>query len=119
MVAGLIGEVGDFRSYQTISEVTKLAGLNLYEVSSGRHQGKRRISKRGRSLIRKLLYFAALRLIKRGAIYHSTYQSYLKRGMNKMAALTAIIRKLWRMMFAIVRDNREFDSNYLSLSQAA
>lgn len=39
--AGLIGEVGDFRQYQTISEITKLAGLNLYEISSGKHRGQR------------------------------------------------------------------------------
>ncbi len=58
--AGLIGEVGDFSKFATISEVMKLAGLDLYEVSSGKHRGKLRISKRGRPLMRKLLYFAAL-----------------------------------------------------------
>ena len=56
-VAGLIGEVGDFRQYGTIAEITKLAGLDLFEVSSGKHKGQRRISKRGRPLMRKLLYF--------------------------------------------------------------
>jgi transposase len=34
-VAGLIGEVGDFRQFKTISEIMKLAGLDLYEISSG------------------------------------------------------------------------------------
>ena len=48
--AGLIGEVGDFRKFKTISEVLKLAGLDLYEISSGVHQGCRRISKSGRAL---------------------------------------------------------------------
>ena len=33
-VAGLIGEVGDFNKFNTISEITKLAGLDLYEISS-------------------------------------------------------------------------------------
>jgi len=36
--AGLIGEVGDFRKFTTISEITKLAGLDLYEISSGASQ---------------------------------------------------------------------------------
>jgi transposase len=35
--AGLIGEVGDFRKFQTLSEILKLAGLDLYEISSGKH----------------------------------------------------------------------------------
>src|SRR3989337_2841348 len=43
-VAGLIGEVGDFGKYKTIAEITKLAGLDLFEVSSGKHKGESRIS---------------------------------------------------------------------------
>lgn len=54
-VAGLIGEVGDFRKFTTQSEIIKLAGLDLYEISSGKRKGQRRISKRGRGLLRKIL----------------------------------------------------------------
>ena len=66
-VAGLIGEVGDFRQFSTSSEVMKLAGLDLFEISSGKHQGNRHISKRGRPLLRKLLYFAAINTVRKGA----------------------------------------------------
>jgi transposase len=52
--AGIIGEVGDFSKFTTSNEMTKLAGFNLFEVSSGRHNGQRHISKRGRSVMRKL-----------------------------------------------------------------
>ncbi len=38
-VAGLIGEVGDFTKFRTQSEIMKLAGLNLYEISSGKERG--------------------------------------------------------------------------------
>lgn len=31
--AGLIGEVGDFRRFKMLSEVMKLAGLDLFEIS--------------------------------------------------------------------------------------
>ena len=58
--AGLIGEVADFKKFDTISELMKLAGLDLYEISSGKHRGQRRISKRGRPLMRKLLFFASI-----------------------------------------------------------
>ena len=46
-VAGLIGEVGDFSKFRTQSEIMKLAGLDLYEISSGKRKGQRRISKTG------------------------------------------------------------------------
>jgi hypothetical protein len=111
-VAGLIGEVGDFRKFRTISEVMKLAGLDLYEVSSGQHKGKRRISKRGRSLMRKLLYFAALRAVSSNGILHEPYEQMLERGMPKVKALIAISRKLLRVIFAIARDNTEYVNNY-------
>jgi transposase len=110
--AGLIGEVGDFRKFNTISEITKLAGLDLYEISSGRKKGQRRISKRGRSYLRKILFFAAINAVKSKGILHAQYQQMLGRGMAKMKALIAICRKLLRITFAIVRDNTEYASNH-------
>ena len=110
--AGLIGEVGDFGKFHTISELEKLAGLDLFEISSGKHRGKRRISKRGRSLMRKLLYFAALNVVRKGGILHQWYQEALGRGMLKMKALIAVSRKLLGIIFALVRDHSEYIVGY-------
>ena len=111
-VAGLIGEVADFNKFDTISEVMKLAGLDLYEISSGNHRGQRRISKRGRPLMRKLLFFAAINAVKSKGIMHEKYQQMLDRGMLKMKALVAIARKLLGIIFAIVRDRTKYVENY-------
>lgn len=110
--AGLIGEVGDFTKFGTISEVMKLAGLDLYEVSSGKHRGKLRISKRGRPLIRKLLYLAALSTVRKGGVMHGWYQQALGRGMIKTKALVAVSRKLLGIIFALVRDHSVYVENY-------
>jgi len=110
--AGLIGEVGDFTKFSTISEVLKLAGLDLYEVSSGKHRGKLRISKRGRPLIRKLLYLAALSTVRKGGVMHEWYQRALGRGMIKTKALVGVSRKLLGVMFALVRDHSVYIENY-------
>jgi len=107
-VAGLIGEVADFGHFKTIAELLKYAGLNLYEISSGIHKGRRRISKRGRPLIRKLLYFATLRMVKTSGIFYRQYQNHLGGGMIKNKALVAICRKLLAMIFAVVRDRRDY-----------
>jgi transposase len=115
-VAGLIGEVGDFRKFSTIAEVQKLAGLNLYEVSSGNHKGQRRISKRGRGLMRKLMYFAALNAVRKGGILHNKYQSLVDRGMLKMKALVAIARKLLGIIYALVRKHQMYILNYKNSS---
>jgi transposase len=111
-VAGLIGEVGDFKKFNAISEVMKLAGLDLYEVSSGKHKGRLRISKRGRPLIRKLLFFASINVVKSNGVMNKPYQQMLDRGMLKMKALVAISKKLLCLIFALVRDNTEYIENY-------
>jgi transposase len=119
--AGLIGEVGDFTKFGTISEVMKLAGLDLYEVSSGKHRGKLRISKRGRPIMRKLLYLAALSAVRKGGVMHAWYQQALNRGMQKTKALVAVSRKLLVLIFALVRDHSVYVENYVKpiLQEAA
>jgi transposase len=114
-VAGLIGEVGDFRKFRTLREILKLAGLDLFEISSGQHKGARHLSKRGRFLLRKLLYFAAINTVRQKGVMHSTYQRFLKRGMIKRKALVAIARKLLRILFALVRDHSEYIPNYSNI----
>lgn len=113
--AGLIGEVGDFSKFKTIKEIHKLAGLDLFEISSGKQKGRCRITKRGRSLLRKILFFASINVVRKGGILHKQYESCLERGMVKMKALIAIARKLFSIIFAVVRDHREFVENYIKI----
>jgi transposase len=116
-VAGLIGELGDFKAYRTISEVIKYAGLDLYEISSGKHKGTRRISKRGRPLLRKLLFFASINVVRKGGILHKQYLLHLDKGMPKIKALIAISRKLLSIIFALVRDHSVYIAQYPKIQQ--
>jgi transposase len=110
--AGLIGEVGDFSKFHSIAEITKLAGFDLFEISSGKHKGNRRISKRGRPLMRKFLYLAALNTIRKGGAMHERYQKYLQRGMLKMKALVAVARKILGILFSLVRNHSKYIMGY-------
>lgn len=112
ILAGIIGEVGDFRNYRSGKEVVKLAGLNLYEISSGKYVGLRRISKRGRWLLRKLLFYGALNVVRKGGILYDYYHRLINRGMKKIKALVAVMRKLLGIMFALVRDGNNYIENY-------
>lgn len=117
-VAGLIGEVGDFSKFHTQAELLKLAGLNLFEVSSGKHKGQLRITKRGRSLMRKLLFFAAVNTVRKGGIMHECYQRHLQKGMKKIKALISIARKLLCIIFALVRKQNDYLENYQAVMAA-
>ena len=116
-VAGLIGEVGDFKKFKTQPEIMKLAGLDLYEVSSGKWKGRRRISKRGRNLLRKILYYAAMQTIRKNGILHDYYTRLTDRGMKRMMALVAVSRKLLRIIHAMLRDDGEYTVNFESMER--
>jgi len=116
-VAGIIGEIGDFKKFQTRGEIMKLAGLDLYEISSGKWKGRRKISKRGRSLLRKILYYAAIQTIRKNGILHDYYTRLTERGMKRMKALVAVSRKLLGIIYAIVRDDSEYLVHFESIKR--
>ena len=117
--AGIIGEIGDFSTFRTQGEVVKFSGLNIYEVSSGKHTGKRKISKRGRSRIRNLLYLAALGTVKKRGIMHAYYTRLLNNGLHKTSALVATARKLLTIIHAVVRDERMYVPEEREVEQKA
>jgi transposase len=100
-VATLLGETGDVLAYPRARQLLKLAGLNLYEISSGEHQGQRRITKRGRPGLRRILYLAALRLLKQGTAFHGYYHR-LRGRLAGTQAVVAVMRKLLRVVHAVV-----------------
>lgn len=61
---------------------------------------------------RELLFFAAINVVRKGGIMHENYQKYVNRGMPKIKALVAIARKLLGVIFALVRDHREYIGDF-------
>lgn len=103
--------------FSSSDELIKFAGLNLYEISSGQHKGKRHISKRGRSSLRKQLYLAVLSIIKRDGIFFNEYQKNVAKGKVKMRIMIALMRKLLRILFALATKERYFQRDYDKLKE--
>ncbi|MGZ3303787.1 MAG: transposase [Isosphaeraceae bacterium] len=86
--------VGDPRLYDAAAADRKAMGLNLVERSSGKYQGRLRISKRGSSRARQWLYFAALRLIQTCGV-RPWYEAKKARDEDDARrAVVAVMRKL-------------------------
>lgn len=115
----LLSEVVDFKCYDKEAEVIKLAGLDLFEVSSGKQKGAKHISKRGRSLLRKALFYAALNTVKEGRPFYDDYHKHLSKGMKKIKALTIISKKILRVTFSMIKNNQYYNEEYDKLKQAA
>jgi transposase len=112
ITAAIISESGGLSNYRCFQQLEKLAGLNIYEVSSGEHRGQRRISKLGRSLLRHKLYFAALQQTHEGMPLYYFYRRLRERGVIRTKAMIAVARKLLALVFALVRDKREYEWDY-------
>ena len=104
--AVILSETGGLTQYSCARAVLKLAGLNLYQNSSGQYQSGRRISKRGRSQLRRALYMVAVQHARRGWPLRPYYAALVERGKPKTVALTAVCCRLVRLLYALVRDGR-------------
>lgn len=117
IVSGLIGEIGDFSRFNDIKEIEKLAGLNLYEISSGKHKGTRRISKRGRVYLREILYIAALSQMRNDPTIKAWYEDMKTKGKNTFSALIAIARKVLRISYGLVKHEVDYDPQIVADSK--
>ena len=70
----IFAEVGDATSYPSARAFLKAMGLNLKEKSSGTIQGQLKITKRGPSRVRHLLWLAVFRWIQTDPIANAWYQ---------------------------------------------
>jgi transposase len=106
-----LGSIGDPQAYEAADQVIKVAGLSLIERSSGMLHGTKRISKRGRPLLRAAAYMFAVRSVSEGGLFRAEYEALLERnGEKRVKALVAVMRSALRLMFSIARDRRSFTS---------
>ncbi len=61
-LAGILGEAGDLSGFVHGNALLRHAGLNLAEASSGKWTGQMKISKRGRSRLRRFIFLMTMRL---------------------------------------------------------
>ena len=109
--ATLIGEVGNINRFNSYEQIRRYAGLNLVENSSGKHKGKTTISKRGRSLLRSILYRMAFTMVNKNNEIKELYKYLTTRKENqlkKKQAMIAVIGKILQIIYAVVTKNEEY-----------
>ena len=119
----LTTDLGSLLDYANTGSLLKAAGISLKEISSGRRQGQRAITKRGPRRVRQYLYLAVLRWIQKDQVARAWYEQKVQRdgGKIKGKALVALMRKLLRGLWWVARgevfDSRKlFDVRRLELS---
>lgn len=112
-IIDLLSEIGSFSHYQDPRQLLKLAGLTLRENSSGQHKGQKRISKRGRSRLRALLFRVMMPMIRHNEAFRTLHEYYTNRTMNplrKKQSIVVLCGKLLKVLHAISTKKVGFDA---------
>lgn len=109
----LYATVGDPRDYHCGEAYRKAMGLNLKERSSGKHQGKLKITKRGSSLARRWLFFAALRQVQRSPVRAWYEKKKCKDQDRGLKGVIGVMRKLALALYAAGAREQAFDPRRL------
>jgi transposase len=88
-------------------------GLDPRPDDSGKHRGRRRLSKRGPSELRRLLYLAAMAAAKTKT-WNPLYAHDRAKGLPTTAALVILARRIARTAWSIYTHKTEFDPTRLT-----
>jgi len=109
-VAVLRAELGDVTRFQRTDQVVAYAGLDIEVKESGKWKGQAKLSKRGSGRLRRILYMAAVRCIRReGSAFGAYYHRLVAHGMKKREALMAVMRKMLVVAYRLLRTKDTYD----------
>jgi len=93
--------------------VVAYSGFDPRPHDSGRMVGRRRLSKRGPSELRRLLYVAA-KSAAQSPVWKPTYERYLERGLSKTASYVILARRILRVAWSVHSHQTDFDPGRLA-----
>lgn len=124
-VAVFLGELGNPANFKHPKQIIKYAGYDPQEKDSGISLGRKFTSKKGRWLLRKFIYFMGLGVISNSEFFIDYYKRKLEKKnqfgqfLKKKEALCAVAIKLIKVIFALLRDKRTFNTEAPCLALAA
>jgi transposase len=109
-VAVLLAELGAVTRFQRLDQVVAYVGMDIQIKQSGKWRGQAKLSKRGSGLVRRMLYMAAMRCTwLPGSAFGVYYHRLLARGVGKMTALMAVMRKMLVIAAYLLRTGEDYD----------
>lgn len=113
----ILAEVPAISAFARARDVAAFAGLTPALAQSGTSVRRRgRMTKEGSALLRKMLYMGALQAVKRPTnAFHKSYQAFIERGKSKMCAIGAIMHKIIRVAFGVLKHDTTFVETFAKL----
>ena len=111
-LAACLGELGDPTRFEDSRQMSRMAGYNLVEDSSGKNKSGTKISKRGRKNLRCVLYQMALTMVATNDEMKQLYH-YLKTRekapLRKMQALIVVSKKILALIHTLAKKKENYD----------
>ena len=112
--ARVLAEIGAIENFNSARQLAAFTGVTPQEEQSGESiQGKARLCKIGNSRLRKALYFPALNAINRCPQIQIFRERLLARGKKKMEVVGAVMHKLIRVIYGVLKSGQPFDPEKL------
>lgn len=111
----ILAEAGDLRRFNHHKQFLKYCGLDLAKCQSGNARGQDSLSKRGNARLRQAFYLAATIAVRqRENSFRNKFQRYTQQAPNdadrKRKAMTAVMAKLARVTYALVKSETLYES---------
>jgi transposase len=114
----LVGELPDITNFRDASQLAAHAGLTPAVRCSGSSvRSKTTLSKKGNARLRAALYMPAITARRCSPAFRTFADRLAANGKSKMSVIGAVMHKLIRIIYAVLKSGKPFDPNhYLALS---
>lgn len=107
----IIAFFGTFEAFDSSKQVISYMGTSPVVKKSGKYKGKTMISRKGNAYLRKKLYMCAVSARRYNPYCIPLYHRLTVKGMAKKPATVAVLNKLVRQTFGVLKSNKPFDEN--------
>ena len=112
----LIAEIGEIKDFTSASQLAAYAGLAPKQFQSGSSVHKQtRISKQGRTELRRCLYMPAVVASEHNPIVMDLKRRMLASGHVMMEVIVAAMKKLLHLVYGVLKSGKPFDPDYGNL----
>jgi transposase len=121
---GLFVIIEDINRFASSKKLASFFGIHPVFKQSGDKTSKYCMSKRGSKLARKILFMVAFSAIRCNPHIKKIYERHLSKGMTGKAALGAIMHKITRIIYGMLKNKKAYDpqvdikNSFSSVSQS-
>jgi transposase len=109
-LATILSETNGFELFESTKQLVSYAGFDVIENQSGNRIGRTKISKKGNSRIRRILFMPAFTAVScKQTPFVDIYNRTLEKHGVKMKSYVAVQKKLLIIIYSLWKNNQEYN----------